>query len=89
LADYSIGYCGGKGVHMNMCLILNGYGKKAVCISRPNSVRVFYKIKVETRDKFLTRILMINSTEQHSSFAHDLQSTLRLTVEFSIIYCEL
>jgi hypothetical protein len=58
-----------------------------------------YKRKVDARDKRLGRILdaaahtqknvKINSDEKHTIFAHELQSALRVTVEFSNICCEL
>ena len=54
-----------KRVHMNMCLIWNGYRDRAVSIPRPNSVRFLfvgldeersYKRKVDIRDELLARI---------------------------------
>jgi hypothetical protein len=57
-----------------------------------------YKLKVDTRDELLARILRaaacIKKREDqlrrtHFIFAHELQSALRLTVEFSNVYCEL
>jgi hypothetical protein len=50
-----------------------------------------YRGKLDTREKLFSRILdlltaqrkaKINSNEQHASFAHDLQSALRLAVGF-------
>jgi hypothetical protein len=35
------------------------------------------------------RNVNFNSDEQHAIFAHESQCALRLTVEFSNIYCEL
>jgi hypothetical protein len=72
---------------MNMCPILIGYRDTAVWIS-----------EMDTRDEFLARILdaavrmknmKIHSDEQHAIFAYELESSLRLTVGFSNIYCEL
>jgi len=58
----SIGHCERK-VHMNLCLILNGYRGRAVSISRPNSVRTlcmsldeFCKRNLDTPDKLLASI---------------------------------
>ena len=57
-----------------------------------------YKRKVDTQDELLARILdaadriknvKINWDEQHTIFAHELQSALRLTVGFSNIYCKM
>jgi hypothetical protein len=55
-----------KELHTNMCLILNGCPDRALWISRLNSVRLsfvelvkseVYKLKVETPDELLARIL--------------------------------
>jgi len=59
-----------------------------------------YGVIVDTPDELLARILdaaarkkinvKINSEdEQHAIFAHKLQGSLRLTVGFSKVYCEL
>jgi len=51
-----------------------------------------YKRKVDTRAELLARILdavKINSDEQHAIFRREMKAALRLTVEFSNIYCEL
>jgi len=57
-----------------------------------------YKQKVDTWDELFAIILdllpayrsmKINSDEQHTIFAHNLQSALRLMVDFLNIYCEL
>jgi hypothetical protein len=55
-----------------------------------------YKTKVDTRDKFLARILDAfariktrDQLKQHAIFAHELQSSLRLTVGLSKIYYEM
>jgi hypothetical protein len=62
----SIGYSEKKKGRISMCLILNGYRDRAVCVSGPNSVRFFLcgwmksevcKRKVETPDELLARIL--------------------------------
>ena len=89
LANYSICHCGGK-AFIWMCVQFWTVTEKRLFASPDlTPLEFFYKINVETRDKFLARIFTINSAEQHSSFAHDLQSTLRLAVEFSILYREL
>jgi hypothetical protein len=57
-----------------------------------------YRGKVNRREKLFARILevltahrtaKINSYEQHAIFAHELQSTLGLTVVFWMCYCKL
>ena len=56
------------------------------------------KRKVDTQDEFLALILdllptyrnmNINSDEQHTIFAYELQSALRLMMDMLNIYCEL
>jgi hypothetical protein len=57
-----------------------------------------YERKVDVRDELLARIsdaaarirnMKINSGEKHAIFVNELQSTLRLVVGLSNIYCEL
>jgi hypothetical protein len=56
-----------------------------------------YKTKVDTPDEFLARILDAvarikkreDQLKQHAIFAHELQSSLRLTVGFSNNYYEM
>jgi len=57
-----------------------------------------YKRKLDIREELVARIsdvaarikkTKINSDENHAIFVHELQSTLRIVVGFSNIYCEL
>lgn len=92
-----------KKVYMNRCLILNGYRYRAIWIRRELFVRFLFCVWTGWRTKFTKetrriafwmllpayRNVNLIANKQHAIFAHELQSTLRLTVGFTKICCEL
>jgi hypothetical protein len=85
-----------KKVHMSLCVILNVHRYRAVWISGTNSVRFCSLVWIhETNCSHLFWMLLstlrkvkLNSDEQNATFAHESQSTLKLTLEFLNVYHE-